>query len=155
MELDDRELLRLLLLNQSPNKLAMLPPPAGRSWSRNTRWAACLVGAAAAGAATGPCRFCTVTETNSASYPASCLHDLAGKGAFGVVRLALDKKTGQMYACKSISKARTEGGAAAGGVQPAAAASAAGCCLLGPAAAAACLGYASIGAAAALPALHC
>ncbi len=32
-----------------------------------------------------------------------------GKGAFGVVRLALDKKTGQMYACKSISKARAEG----------------------------------------------
>ncbi|PRW33551.1 calcium-dependent kinase [Chlorella sorokiniana] len=29
-----------------------------------------------------------------------------GKGAFGVVRLALDKKTGQMYACKSISKAK-------------------------------------------------
>lgn len=30
----------------------------------------------------------------------------AGKGAFGVVRLVLEKRTGQLYACKSISKAK-------------------------------------------------
>lgn len=30
----------------------------------------------------------------------------AGKGAFGVVRLVVDKKTGQAFACKSISKAK-------------------------------------------------
>lgn len=29
-----------------------------------------------------------------------------GKGAFGVVRLVLDRKTGEAYACKSISKAK-------------------------------------------------
>jgi hypothetical protein len=31
---------------------------------------------------------------------------LPGKGAFGVVHLVVEKKTGQMYACKSISKAK-------------------------------------------------
>ena len=29
-----------------------------------------------------------------------------GKGAFGTVYQAVDKKTGQLYACKSISKAK-------------------------------------------------
>lgn len=29
-----------------------------------------------------------------------------GKGAFGTVYQACDKKTGQLYACKSISKAK-------------------------------------------------
>lgn len=29
-----------------------------------------------------------------------------GKGAFGVVRLVTDKKTGEQFACKSISKAK-------------------------------------------------
>jgi calcium-dependent protein kinase len=30
----------------------------------------------------------------------------AGKGAFGVVRLVIEKATGKLYACKSISKAK-------------------------------------------------
>jgi NAD(P)H-nitrite reductase large subunit len=30
----------------------------------------------------------------------------AGKGAFGTVRLVLEKKSGKLYACKSISKGK-------------------------------------------------
>lgn len=34
------------------------------------------------------------------------LGKVLGKGAFGVVRLVLEKRTGELYACKSISKAK-------------------------------------------------
>jgi serine/threonine protein kinase len=34
------------------------------------------------------------------------LGNVLGKGAFGVVRLVLEKRTGELYACKSISKAK-------------------------------------------------
>jgi serine/threonine protein kinase len=34
------------------------------------------------------------------------LGKVLGKGAFGVVRLVLEKRTGELFACKSISKAK-------------------------------------------------
>ena len=43
---------------------------------------------------------------NVCAYPPHVNAVAAGKGAYGTVRLALEKKSGTMYACKSISKAK-------------------------------------------------
>lgn len=50
------------------------------------------------------CRVTPLPQGASRCWPAAAA--AAGKGAFGVVRLVVETKTGRPYACKSISKAK-------------------------------------------------
>lgn len=71
------------------------------------------MGAALLGAASTALLLPALAHSQALQYCTQTLHHSRlpppGKGAFGVVRLALDKKTGQMYACKSISKVSGSG----------------------------------------------